>query len=87
MYWVTIGISSYAYKTVKDRMPVILTKVIDFLCRNKGDLQDSHGEVCLPCYQTYFEKESLKSLQSVKILFCSVGSGRSENHNWEVVKT
>ena len=55
-------------------MPVILTKVIDFLCRNKGDLQDSYGEVNLT-YTLFTLKntEIILDLQ-FKLLFCIVGT-------------
>ncbi|GFY56318.1 damage-control phosphatase ARMT1 [Trichonephila inaurata madagascariensis] len=36
---------SFAYLTIKDRLPVILVKVVDFLCQNKKDLVVSYGEV------------------------------------------
>ncbi|GFT31699.1 damage-control phosphatase ARMT1 [Nephila pilipes] len=36
---------SFAYLTIKDRLPVILVKVVDFLCQNKNELVVSHGEV------------------------------------------
>ncbi|XP_076873853.1 damage-control phosphatase ARMT1 [Brachyhypopomus gauderio] len=36
---------SFAYLTVRDRMPLILTKVIDTLHRNKSKFFDEHGEV------------------------------------------
>lgn len=36
---------TYAYYTVKDRMPVIVTRVIDSLCRNKAKLEGIYGEV------------------------------------------
>ncbi|XP_078039749.1 damage-control phosphatase ARMT1 [Augochlora pura] len=34
---------SFAYITIKDRLPVILTKIIDTLSRNKDDLVKLHG--------------------------------------------
>ncbi|GIX89866.1 damage-control phosphatase ARMT1 [Caerostris darwini] len=36
---------SYAYLTIKDRLPVILVKVVDFLCQNKNDIAQSYGEI------------------------------------------
>ncbi|XP_015908095.2 damage-control phosphatase ARMT1 isoform X1 [Parasteatoda tepidariorum] len=35
---------SYAYKTIKDRLPIILVQVIDSLCRNKEKITESYGE-------------------------------------------
>lgn len=35
---------SFAYLTIKDRLPVILVKVVDVLCQNKKDLVVSYGE-------------------------------------------
>jgi hypothetical protein len=37
--------SDFAYPTVKDRMPVILTKVIDKIYRMKADIGQEIGEV------------------------------------------
>ncbi|XP_014204987.1 protein-glutamate O-methyltransferase [Copidosoma floridanum] len=34
---------SFAYATIKDRLPVILTKVIDTLSRNKDEIFKTHG--------------------------------------------
>lgn len=36
---------SFAYLTVKDRLPTILTKVIDTIHRNKDKFLEEHGEV------------------------------------------
>lgn len=36
---------SFAYLTVKDRLPTILTKVIDTIHRNKNKFFEEHGEV------------------------------------------
>lgn len=36
---------SFAYMTVKDRLPTILTKVIDTIHRNKNKFFEEHGEV------------------------------------------
>lgn len=36
---------SFAYLTVKDRMPTILTKVIDTLHRNKDKFLEEYGKV------------------------------------------
>ncbi|XP_049832556.1 damage-control phosphatase ARMT1-like [Schistocerca gregaria] len=36
---------SFAYATVKDRLPVILTQVIDHLVRDKEEIIKEHGEV------------------------------------------
>ncbi|KAK3917379.1 Damage-control phosphatase ARMT1 [Frankliniella fusca] len=37
-------IRSFAYHTVRNRLPVTLTQVIDHLSRNKEDIAQSHGE-------------------------------------------
>ncbi|XP_063598157.1 damage-control phosphatase ARMT1-like [Penaeus indicus] len=37
-------VGSFAYLTIKDRLPVILTKVIDFLCREKVSIGKQYGE-------------------------------------------
>lgn len=34
---------SFAYKTIKDRLPVILTKVIDLLSRRASEIECHHG--------------------------------------------
>ncbi|OQR71835.1 protein-glutamate O-methyltransferase-like [Tropilaelaps mercedesae] len=36
---------SFAYKTVKDRLPVILTKVIDLLSRKASDIESNYGPI------------------------------------------
>lgn len=36
---------SFAYLTVRDRLPTILTKVIDTIHRNKNTFLEQHGEV------------------------------------------
>lgn len=41
---------SFAYLTVKDRMPTILTKVIDTIHRNKDKFLEEYGKV--GCYCT-----------------------------------
>ncbi|XP_013787208.1 protein-glutamate O-methyltransferase-like isoform X1 [Limulus polyphemus] len=38
-------VTSFAYKTVKDRLPVILTKVIDLLFRERNNIANIYGEV------------------------------------------
>lgn len=35
---------SFAYATVKDRLPVILTKIVDTLCRNKNEIVETYGQ-------------------------------------------
>ncbi|KYN02992.1 PREDICTED: putative protein-glutamate O-methyltransferase [Cyphomyrmex costatus] len=35
---------SYAHVTIKDRLPVILTKIIDTLCQNKNKIIDTYSE-------------------------------------------
>ncbi len=37
---------TFAYKTLIDRMPKILTQVIDTVHREERSLLDKHGEVC-----------------------------------------
>lgn len=36
---------SFAYVTLKDRLPVILTKIIDTFSRNKENIIEKYGEV------------------------------------------
>ncbi|KAF2347241.1 protein of unknown function DUF89 [Trinorchestia longiramus] len=38
-------IGSFAYFTVKDRLPVILTSVIDYLCQEKLNIVDEYGKI------------------------------------------
>jgi len=45
MSFVNVYFSDFAYPTVKDRMPVILTKVIDTVFRKKSDIRLEFGEV------------------------------------------
>jgi len=45
MYSENVHFSDFAYPTVKDRMPVILTKVIDTVFRKKTDIRLEFGEV------------------------------------------
>lgn len=40
-----VSYRSFAYITLKDRLPVILTKIIDTLSRNKEDIAEKYGEV------------------------------------------
>ena len=37
--------SSFAYLTIRDRLPVILSKVADTVYRKKTAVKDIHGEV------------------------------------------
>lgn len=43
--------SSFAYVTIRDRLPVILTKVVDGLHRDRHELVRDYGEVPRPCTQ------------------------------------
>lgn len=36
---------SFAFKTVKDRLPIILTRLIDHLVRDKDYIAQNFGEV------------------------------------------
>ena len=36
---------SFAYETIKDRLPVIVTRVVDFLARHRGRIVDEFGKV------------------------------------------
>lgn len=40
---------SFAYYTVKVRMPVILTQIIDSLVRNKEEIVNKYGPVSIIC--------------------------------------
>lgn len=40
-----VSYRSFAYITIKDRLPVILTKIIDTLSRNKENIAEIYGEV------------------------------------------
>lgn len=37
--------ASFAYKTIKDRLPVTITKVIDYIHRFRGELIERFGQV------------------------------------------
>lgn len=41
----SVSYRSFAYITIKDRLPVILTKIIDTLSRNKENIAEIYGEV------------------------------------------
>lgn len=36
---------SFAYSTIRDRLPVIIAKVVDYLCRDKLKIAEQFGEV------------------------------------------
>lgn len=45
---------SFAYVTLKDRLPVILTKIIDTFSRDKENIIEKYGEVKKHLYFIYF---------------------------------
>jgi hypothetical protein len=45
MYCIPLFSRSFAYLTMKDRAPQILTKAIDTLHRHKNEFFEKHGEV------------------------------------------
>ena len=36
---------SFAYETIKDRLPLIVTRIVDFLARHRGNVAKDHGDV------------------------------------------
>ncbi|KAG8194117.1 hypothetical protein JTE90_003056 [Oedothorax gibbosus] len=38
---------SFAYLTIKDRLPVILVKVVDVMCQSRSSLAETYGEVAV----------------------------------------
>ncbi|XP_026855529.2 damage-control phosphatase ARMT1 isoform X1 [Electrophorus electricus] len=52
---------SFAYLTVRDRLPLILTKVIDTLHRNKNNFFDEHGEAGIEA-----EKKAISFLSKLR---------------------
>ncbi len=36
---------SFAYETIKDRLPVIVTRIVDFLARHRAKISKELGEV------------------------------------------
>lgn len=40
---------SFAYETIKDRLPLIVTRIVDFLARHRATIAQEHGEVSVPC--------------------------------------
>ena len=38
-------IRSFAFETIKDRLPVIVTRIIDFLARHRARIRNEFGEV------------------------------------------
>jgi len=75
---------SYAYKTVKDRLPVILTKVIDYLCREKHNIVNSDGQLCSDELKTIIGKLSqLRSeMLTNKPLWPLVSAGSPDFQKW-----
>ena len=49
--------STYAYPTMKERQPVNLTKVIDYLHRERNTIAKRYGEVREHCLKISFEEE------------------------------
>lgn len=47
MIFFSLYCRSYAYVSIKDRMPVILTKVIDTICQKKNEIIYVYGQVIL----------------------------------------
>uniref|UniRef100_A0A8D0ECG5 Sugar phosphate phosphatase n=1 Tax=Salvator merianae TaxID=96440 RepID=A0A8D0ECG5_SALMN len=52
---------SFAYNTIKDRLPLILTKVIDTLHRHKNEFFEEHGEKGMEA-----EKKAIASLSKLR---------------------
>jgi hypothetical protein len=42
---VSILTRSFAYETIKDRLPLIVTRIVDFLARHRGTMAQDYGEV------------------------------------------
>lgn len=38
-------IRSFAFETVKDRLPIIVTRIVDFLARHRARIANELGEV------------------------------------------
>lgn len=57
---------SFAYLTVKDRLPTILTKVIDTIHRSKDKIFEEYGEV-----RIITDEQNLSDLKPVLLVFAS----------------
>jgi hypothetical protein len=36
---------SFAYETIKDRLPLIVTRIVDFLARHRANIAKEYGDV------------------------------------------
>jgi hypothetical protein len=36
---------SFAYETIKDRLPLIVTRIVDFLARHRANISKEYGDV------------------------------------------
>ncbi len=58
----------FAYPTVKDRLPVILTKVVDYVYRLRTEVSETHGEVEQTC-STYTTVVVMNRIRSFRLIF------------------
>jgi len=59
--WMLCYFSDFAYPTVKDRMPVILTKVVDTVFRKKSQVSVEIGNVSVTLFLIFLTIKILSS--------------------------
>jgi hypothetical protein len=52
IYFIRINLfnRSFAYVTIKDRLPLIVTRIVDFLARHRAKISKEYGDVSVFLY-------------------------------------
>jgi hypothetical protein len=52
IYFIQINLfnRSFAYVTIKDRLPLIVTRIVDFLARHRAKISKEYGDVSVFLY-------------------------------------
>jgi hypothetical protein len=69
---------SFAYETIKDRLPMIVTRIVDFLARHRATIAQEHGEVSASHFffvtlKILLGSYPLGSRQRLQIMYCCYG--------------